>query len=64
MDSGDNMPKKKEIISDAERAARINRAAYQAEVDNDPASFERAFSAVARGGQKPKKVTVKTGSGR
>lgn len=28
----------------------------EAEVDNDPASFERAFAAVVRGSQKTKKA--------
>ncbi len=41
------MPKKKELLSDDERAKRIREAAQQAEVDNDPASFERAFAVVA-----------------
>jgi hypothetical protein len=34
---------------------RIRDAARNAETYNDPASFERAFAAVARGAQKTKK---------
>jgi hypothetical protein len=48
------MPKKKTTISDAERAKRIREAAREHETDNDPASFERVFAAVARA-PKPKK---------
>ena len=50
------MPKKKEVLSDDERANRVRDAANQSEVDNDPASFERAFAAVARGVHKSKKL--------
>lgn len=49
------MPKKKEVLSDDERAKRILDMAREAAVDNDPASFERAFASVARGAHKPKK---------
>jgi len=38
-----------------ERTKRIREAAREHETDNDPASFERAFAAVARGAHKPKK---------
>jgi hypothetical protein len=52
------MPTKKELLTDAERTRRIREAARDAEIDNAPASFERAFAfaAVARGAQKPKKT--------
>lgn len=53
------MPKKKEVLSDAERAKRIREAANQAVVDNDPASFERAFDAVAIGVHKSQKKEKK-----
>jgi hypothetical protein len=46
------MPK---ITTEKERAKRIRDAAREHETDNDPASFDRAFAAVARGAQKPKK---------
>jgi hypothetical protein len=36
-----------------ERLKRIRDAAREHETDNDPASFERAFAAVAKGGRKP-----------
>jgi hypothetical protein len=49
------MPAKKKELSDAERAKRIRDAARDHETSNDPASFERAFAAVARGAQKTKK---------
>jgi len=49
------MPAKKETLTDAERAKRIREAAREHETSNDTASFERAFAAVARGVQKPKK---------
>ena len=39
------MAGKKENLTELERKRRIREAAYQAEVDNDPASFERAFAA-------------------
>jgi hypothetical protein len=41
-----------EVISDEERARRIREIANQVGVDNDPASFERAFVAVAKGMRK------------
>jgi hypothetical protein len=49
------VPKKKEVLSDEERSKRILDMAQDAGVDNDPASFERAFAAVERGIRKPKK---------
>lgn len=49
------MPAKKSPIGDDERAKRIRDAAQDAQTDNDPASFERAFAAVERGIRKPKK---------
>jgi hypothetical protein len=49
------MPAKKASVTDAERAKRIRDAARDHETSNDPASFERAFAAVARGAQKTKK---------
>ena len=42
-------------MSNDERAKRIREAAQDAQTDNDTASFERAFAAVARGAHKPKK---------
>jgi hypothetical protein len=48
------MPKKKLHLPDDERAKRIREAAHEIETDNDPVSFERAFTAVARGARKPK----------
>jgi hypothetical protein len=47
------VPKKKETISDDERTKRILDASYQVKVDDDPASFERVFAAVARAARKP-----------
>lgn len=44
-----------ERTADSDRAKRIREAAREHETDNDPASFERAFAAVARGAQKSKK---------
>lgn len=49
------MPAKKASITEDERAKRIRDAAREHETDNDPASFERAFVAVARSAHKPKK---------
>jgi hypothetical protein len=49
------MPATKTILTGAERAKRIRETAREAETDNDPASFEWAFSAVVRGAEKPKK---------
>jgi hypothetical protein len=43
------MPAKKTSVTDAERAKRIRDAAREAETSNDPASFERALAAVAKG---------------
>jgi len=40
--------KKKKTLTDAERAKRIRETAREAEADNDPKSFERAFEKVAR----------------
>ena len=42
------MPAKQQPSPDKDRAKRIREAAQEAGVDNDPASFERAFAAVAR----------------
>jgi hypothetical protein len=42
-------------LTDAERKKRIRETAREAETSNDPAEFERAFVAVAKGAQKPKK---------
>jgi hypothetical protein len=47
------MPAKKHRIADAERAKRIRETAREIGTDNDPASFERAFSAVAKAPKKP-----------
>jgi hypothetical protein len=49
------MPAKKSNRTDEDRAKRIRDAARELGTDNDPKSFERAFAAVARGSQKPKK---------
>ena len=48
-----DQPKRKVSKADAERAKRIREAARESATDNDPASFERAFAAVARA-SKPK----------
>jgi hypothetical protein len=48
------MAEKKSHQAESERAKRIRDAAREHETDNDPASFDRAFAAVARGAQKPK----------
>jgi hypothetical protein len=45
----------KNVLTDAERKKRIRETAREAETSNDPAEFERAFVAVAKGAQKPKK---------
>ena len=42
------MPSKKHQMTDAERAKRIREAAREHETDNDPASFERAFTRVVK----------------
>jgi hypothetical protein len=47
--------KKDKPVTDEDRSKRIREAARDHETSNDPASFERAFAAVARGAQKPKK---------
>jgi hypothetical protein len=54
-DIGVAMPAKKESVTEAERAKRIRDAARDHETSNDPAVFERALAAVARGAKKPKK---------
>jgi hypothetical protein len=41
------MPKKKHVISDRERAKRLQEAARELETSNDPKDFERAFKKVA-----------------
>jgi len=48
-------PPKKEALTDAERAKRIRDLAREAETDNDPKSFERAFEKVIRAPQRPAK---------
>jgi len=42
------MPTKKTTLTDAERAKRIREAARELGTDNDPKSFERAFSRVVK----------------
>jgi hypothetical protein len=42
------MPAKKTILTDAERAKRIRETAREIGTDNDPESLERAFGKVAR----------------
>ena len=42
------MPAKKTALTDAERAKRIKETAREIETDNDPMSFERAFSTVVK----------------
>jgi hypothetical protein len=49
------MPARKTKITDTQRARRIRDAAREHGTDDNPASFERAFAAVARGVHKPKK---------
>jgi hypothetical protein len=49
------MAARKTSLTYAERTKRIREAAREHKTDNDPASFERAFAAVARGAHKPKK---------
>ncbi len=49
------MPAKKRPITDAERAKRIRETAREAETDNDPKSFERAFAAVVKAPRKSEK---------
>ena len=55
------MPKKKTVLTEAERAKRIREAARDLETDNDPKSFERAFKGVvtAKAASHPK---AKSGS--
>jgi hypothetical protein len=43
-----DMPAKKTILSDAERAKRIRETAREIGTDNDPESLERAFKKVVR----------------
>jgi hypothetical protein len=52
------MPRKKETLSDAERAKRIRETAREIGTDNDPKSFERAFITVVRSKPKTKKAKV------
>jgi hypothetical protein len=52
------MPAKKTTLTDAERAKRMRALAREAETDNDPASFDRAFAKVVL----PPKQTAKTGA--
>jgi hypothetical protein len=42
------MPKKKTVMTEAERAKRIRETARVIGADNDPKAFERAFVKVAR----------------
>jgi hypothetical protein len=42
------MPAKKTTLTDAERAKRMRALAREAETDNDPDSFDRAFDKVVR----------------
>ncbi len=55
------MSTKQSKLTDAARAKRIREAAREHETDSDPASFERAFAAVARGVHKPKKQDSERG---
>jgi hypothetical protein len=48
------MPAKKTELSDTERAKRIRETARETGTDNDPASFDRAFEAVASAKPKSK----------
>ena len=50
------MPAKKTKLSDAKRIRALGR---EAEVDNDPASFDRAFDKIVR----PPKLAAKPRSG-
>ncbi len=54
------MPAKKTTLTDAERAKRMRALGREAEVDNDPASFGRAFARSVRPPkvQKPEKTEV------
>jgi hypothetical protein len=49
------MPARKSTPSDAERAKRMRALGREAEVDNDPASFDRAFDKVVRPPKPPMK---------
>jgi hypothetical protein len=42
------MPKKKTVLTDAERAKRIRETAREIGTENDPGVFERAFKKVVR----------------
>jgi hypothetical protein len=42
------MPAKKTTLTNAERAKRMRALAREAETDNDPASFDRAFDNVVK----------------
>jgi hypothetical protein len=53
------MPAKKTSISDNERVKRIRESAREHETSNDPASFERAFAAVAKPKPQGQKSTLK-----
>lgn len=53
-ENGAAVPAKKLSVTDVDRAKRIRDAARDHETSNDPASFERAFAAVARGAVKAK----------
>jgi hypothetical protein len=46
------MAEKKSHPTESARAKRIREAAREHETDNNPASFERAFAAVAKGVRK------------
>jgi hypothetical protein len=49
------MPKKKTVLTDAERAKRIRETAREIGTDNDPKSFERAFKRVVPKAVPPKR---------
>ena len=51
------MPAKKQTLSDAERAKRMRALGREAEADNDPTSFDRAFDAVVKAPKKSKSKT-------
>jgi hypothetical protein len=55
------MPTKKTVMPDSERAKRIRKTAREVETSNDPADFEHAFAALAKGVQKPKRSEVESG---
>jgi Asp-tRNA(Asn)/Glu-tRNA(Gln) amidotransferase C subunit len=54
------MPAKKETLTDAERAKRIRELAREAETDNDPESFERAFEKIIKVASVARKRTAGT----